>query len=75
MKPSEAPRLRAWLTTEDRWIETDHEGVLRALSERIESAQMLGDPTLVEETRAILARHRAAILDEDNAMALGLYGR
>ncbi len=75
VKPAEAPRLRAWLSTEDRWIETDHEGVLRALSERLQSAQMLGDHTLVEETRAILARHRAALLDEDNAMALFLFGR
>lgn len=75
VKPTEAPRLRAWLSTEDRWIETDHEGVLRALSARLQSAQMLGDHTLVEETRAILARHRAALLDEDNAMALFLFGR
>ncbi|MFO0650903.1 MAG: hypothetical protein U0326_32055 [Polyangiales bacterium] len=75
VKPSEAPRLRAWLSTEDRWIETDHESVLLALSERLQSAQVLGDRALLEETRAILARHRAALLDEDNAVALLLFSR
>ncbi len=75
VRPSAAPRLRAWLSTEDRWIETDHEGVLRALSERLAAAQVLGDRALFDETRAILARHRAALLDEDNAVALFLYGR
>ncbi len=75
VRPAEAPRLRAWLSTEDRWIETDHESVLRALSERLQSTQALGDRALFEETRAILVRHRAALLDEANAVALLLFGR
>lgn len=62
--------LRAWLATEDRWTHDDYESLVRVLSERLDAARALGDRALVDEVTAILARHRAALLDEDNALAM-----
>lgn len=74
-RPAVAPRLGAWLTTEDRWVDDAHERIMETLSDRLHVAHALGDRALTDETRTILARHRAALLDEDNAMVLALTRR
>lgn len=73
--PTSRRALRSWLATEDRWASDDHMSVVNALSDRLSAAQSLGDSGRVAEVRAVLARHRAALLDEESAMQLAVIRR